>query len=130
MGRSGQRWPVLPMVACFFALLLLFSIWRLPAATPEQRTPQPLMQDIPITVWNHTTQTLETMDLETYVLGVLAGEMPASYELEALKAQAVAARTYAYGKMSVPTAGIARRIAMRRRGRRSGAIRPRRMSRS
>ncbi len=99
MGRSGQRWPVLPMVACFFALLLLFSIWRLPAATPEQRTPQPLMQDIPITVWNHTTQTLETMDLETYVLGVLAGEMPASYELEALKAQAVAARTYAYGKM-------------------------------
>lgn len=35
------------------------------------------------------------MDLETYVLGVVLAEMPASFEMEALKAQAVAARTYA-----------------------------------
>ena len=34
------------------------------------------------------------MDLEKYVLGVLAAEMPAEFEPEALKAQAVAARTY------------------------------------
>lgn len=34
------------------------------------------------------------IDLEDYVRGVLAGEMPISFELEALKAQAVAARTY------------------------------------
>ncbi len=34
------------------------------------------------------------LDLEEYVLGVLAGEMPASFHLEALKAQCVAARTY------------------------------------
>ena len=34
------------------------------------------------------------MDLGTYVVGVVAAEMPASYEMEALKAQAVAARTY------------------------------------
>ena len=33
--------------------------------------------------------------LEQYVLGVLAAEMPVSYHTEALKAQAVAARTYA-----------------------------------
>ena len=32
---------------------------------------------------------------EEYIKGVLAGEMPASFELEALKAQAVAARSYA-----------------------------------
>ena len=32
---------------------------------------------------------------EKYIEGVLAGEMPASFELEALKAQAVAARSYA-----------------------------------
>ena len=31
---------------------------------------------------------------EEYIKGVLAGEMPASFELEALKAQAVAARSY------------------------------------
>lgn len=35
------------------------------------------------------------MTLEEYVQGVVAAEMPASFELEALKAQAVAARTYA-----------------------------------
>ena len=34
------------------------------------------------------------MPLEEYLLGVLAAEMPASFEYEALKAQAVAARTY------------------------------------
>ncbi len=34
------------------------------------------------------------MDIEEYLVGVVAGEMPASYEMEALKAQAVAARTY------------------------------------
>ena len=36
-----------------------------------------------------------TLSLEDYVLGVTAAEMPADFELEALKAQAVAARTYA-----------------------------------
>lgn len=38
------------------------------------------------------------LDLEDYVLGVLSGEMPISFELEALKAQAVAARTYGLSK--------------------------------
>jgi len=37
---------------------------------------------------------LLTLDLESYVLGVLLGEMPADFELEALMAQAVATRTY------------------------------------
>lgn len=35
------------------------------------------------------------MALESYVCGVVAAEMPAAYHLEALKAQAVAARTRA-----------------------------------
>lgn len=34
------------------------------------------------------------MELEDYILGVVLGEMPADFELEALKAQAVVARTY------------------------------------
>lgn len=38
------------------------------------------------------------VDFETYVKGVIPGEMPASYEIEALKAQAVCARTYAFMK--------------------------------
>ncbi len=35
-------------------------------------------------------------ELEDYVIGVVAGEMPPDFPYEALKAQAVAARTYAY----------------------------------
>ena len=40
-------------------------------------------------------QTVLRMPLESYVAGVVLAEMPASFEIEALKAQAVAARTYA-----------------------------------
>ena len=36
------------------------------------------------------------VDLETYLYSVVPSEMPANYELEALKAQAVCARSYAY----------------------------------
>lgn len=38
--------------------------------------------------------TTETLTLEDYLFGVVSAEMPASFQLEALKAQAVAARTY------------------------------------
>lgn len=41
-----------------------------------------------------------TIPLEDYVVGVLAGEMPIEFEMEALKAQAVAARSYVLKKMS------------------------------
>ena len=39
---------------------------------------------------------VKVLDLEDYLVGVVAAEMPASFHEEALKAQAVAARTYAY----------------------------------
>ncbi len=38
------------------------------------------------------------LDLENYVVGVVAGEMPALFQEEALKAQAVAARSYVLSK--------------------------------
>jgi len=37
--------------------------------------------------------------LENYIIGVVAAEMPASFSLEALKSQAVAARTFTYKKV-------------------------------
>ncbi|MBQ8682077.1 MAG: stage II sporulation protein D [Bacilli bacterium] len=37
---------------------------------------------------------IENIPMEEYVVGVVAGEMPVSFELEALKAQSVASRTY------------------------------------
>lgn len=39
------------------------------------------------------------LPLEEYLYNVVPSEMPASYPLEALKAQAICARTYAYGHM-------------------------------
>ena len=44
--------------------------------------------------------TVTTMPLEEYVLGVVAAEMPASFHEEALKAQAIAARTYTMSKLN------------------------------
>ena len=43
---------------------------------------------------------VEKLPLEEYLLGVVAAEMPAAFELEALKAQAIAARTYAAKRLS------------------------------
>ena len=40
-------------------------------------------------------ETLAEMDMDGYLVGVVLAEMPASFEVEALKAQAVAARTFA-----------------------------------
>ena len=40
------------------------------------------------------------MELESYVLGVVLAEMPASFETEALKAQAVAVRTYTLRRLT------------------------------
>ena len=41
------------------------------------------------------------MELEEYVLGVVLAEMPASFEIDALKAQAVVARTYTLRRMKL-----------------------------
>ena len=44
-------------------------------------------------------QLVNVVPLESYLLGVVPGEMPKDWPLEALKAQAVAARTYAIGNL-------------------------------
>lgn len=47
-----------------------------------------------VAVMRSDTENVEDVSLETYVAGVVASEMPADFEVEALKAQALAARTY------------------------------------
>lgn len=47
-----------------------------------------------VTVYRSNGTVVE-MELEEYVVGVVGAEMPASFNIEALKAQAIAARTYA-----------------------------------
>jgi stage II sporulation protein D len=44
---------------------------------------------------NGRLQVINDLDLESYLLGVVAAEVPSDWEMEVLKAQAVASRTYA-----------------------------------
>ena len=47
-----------------------------------------------VRVYRENLNRIDRVPIEEYVVGVLSGEMPVSFELEALKAQAVASRSY------------------------------------
>ena len=51
-----------------------------------------------INLFNPYTNTVSEIPIEEYVKGVVAAEMPAEFHIEALKAQAIAARTYALSR--------------------------------
>ena len=92
---------------CAWLGLLLCALFTLLPAPPEAESeeqnaaPAPAAAEAAAYAASGTLRVLlpdgesETMALEDYVRGVLAAEMPADFPLEALKAQAVAARTYA-----------------------------------
>lgn len=52
-----------------------------------------------IKLLHNSTSEIEDMEIDEYLYGVVASEMPASYEIEALKAQAIVARTYTIYQM-------------------------------
>ena len=87
--------------SAYLALGLLFAmLWLarlplpLPAVPGESAAPSPSGTPAPLSVRVlHGTEIADT-PLEDYLVGVVAAEMPADFEPEALKAQAVAARTY------------------------------------
>ncbi len=51
-----------------------------------------------IKIYDTRNDKVQTMALEEYVKGVVAAEMPAEFHIEALKAQAIASRTYALSR--------------------------------
>ena len=104
-------------LAIIFLLFFLPWLWGEPsqATDPEPADPPPPAEDIPAE--DPPSQPAESldaaaalnvlvggklqqMDMGTYLLGVVRAEMPASFEPEALKAQAAAARTYTLYKMA------------------------------
>lgn len=66
-------------------------------STTSKEISEPIVEEVtyknPITIYRSTGAV--TMEFEDYIVGVVAAEMPASFNMEALKAQAVVARTYA-----------------------------------
>jgi stage II sporulation protein D len=58
-----------------------------------------LDSSVEVAVYRLSNEEIEKIPLERYVVGVVAAEMPAQFELEALKAQALTARTYIVKQM-------------------------------
>lgn len=86
------------------AVVLLLLLFGIPFLGLEREMAQeegpvtPTDGQVTLTVWDGKENREITM--AEYLPGVVRGEMPASFELEALKAQAVTARTYIYYKMT------------------------------
>lgn len=59
--------------------------------------------EIFISVYETKTNEVSLINLEEYLVGVVFSEMPSSFEIEALKAQAVAARSFCVYKMLYST---------------------------
>lgn len=88
----------------FFIVLILFVPYTFvmliqpsmipPAADSEQNQSSAQEPIASITSYIPSTDQVITMDFSEYLKGVVAAEMPASFYEEALKAQAVAARSY------------------------------------
>ena len=90
------------------ALLLALVLFLIPLGVRQERKTQEKNPDQPgqalslpdsgRTLTILVDGQVQEMDLNQYLWGVVAAEMPASFEEEALKAQAVAARTYSLHK--------------------------------
>lgn len=72
------------------------------AAEPEPSAPETaaVHHDRDVTLTIQDGDTTEQMTLERYLTGVVRGEMPASFEMEALRAQAAAERSYVYYQLA------------------------------
>lgn len=62
---------------------------------------------VEVAVFRSSQKVIEKVPLENYLIGVVAAEMPAEFKEEALKAQALAARTYIVNRLiSKDTMGV------------------------
>ena len=83
--------------------VLLFGSAYLAAgdgAVQEETKTEQTAGDAGVTLRVLEDGTVKDMTLEKYLQGVVRGEMPASFEMEALKAQAAAERTYVYYQLA------------------------------
>lgn len=108
MKRYFIMWFVaLPILLVLLpaALVYLFSSESQQAQEESVTVLQPdnssvILPGLEVKVYRTEKKVVETLPLEEYITGVVAAEMPAEFELEALKAQAMAARTYIVRRLS------------------------------
>lgn len=102
----GVPYRIKLMDLFLYALPLLLLMLVIPPMHKEKTTEAAINDTPPIsdsqmkvTVYNPEESLISEFLLEEYVTCVVAAEMPASFHEEALKAQAVAARTFALSRM-------------------------------
>ncbi len=91
------------LLAVVIALMVVLIIVLTYAEKNDYMIPIPQeegKEQIIVRLLNESDGTINEINLEDYIVGVVSAEMPASFEIEALKAQAVAARTYALNKIN------------------------------
>lgn len=81
----------------FLVVIVLIGVYYL--GSIQQDTSFLKENDKIVAIKDTKTEAVEEYNIEDYLIGVLAGEMPASFNIEALKAQAVASRSFAYYKI-------------------------------
>lgn len=89
------------IIFLIFTLLIIIPIIILKSYTPNNSKPNNFNPEKikTVKVYIYDEDKVEPMNLDDYIKGVVAAEMPATFEIEALKAQAVAARTYTLDKI-------------------------------
>ncbi|MFK2825600.1 stage II sporulation protein D [Bacillus sp. B190/17] len=92
---------VIAVVLPSLLVLLFSSEEEEKASTPKKREHESSLQEpaVEVAVFRSSLKQVDTLPLEQYVAGVVAAEMPAEFEKEALKAQALTARTYIVKQM-------------------------------
>lgn len=92
---SKSWWWVVGAVVLIGAVILVVRAARGPALKPL-----PLIAEPTITINYDATGKKASIKIEDYIAGVVAAEMPTDWPAEALKAQAIVARTYTMKKIS------------------------------
>ena len=88
------------MVYCIFIVFIIFMMPILIIRCSRTKKPEVVKSKGPwVRVYDCSSNKIGVLDLEDYIVGVVAAEMPASFHIEALKAQALAARTYTLMRM-------------------------------
>lgn len=90
-----RRWRRAWLTGALAGMLAALALWGMGTRRVPRGGEEPV-----VAVWHAAEQRVVWLPIEEYVQGVVAAEMPSHFHLEALKAQAVAARTYVLRRMA------------------------------
>ena len=92
MKEIGVKIGIVFFILIAFLSMQFKSKYEETTITGKQEPDKPVQ--VAVTIDNNVNY----IDMDDYLLGVVAGEMPAEFEIEALKAQVVASRTFVYNR--------------------------------